>query len=135
MTSKLPNLSSIDITPLLDEGTNLIISYSDGGVKINNQAVLLSKNIVITKSEISEFIDAQKDLDQNYSNNIIKAISVREESVIIIGINDENLKDEILTKAQFFSKPLEVMSIKAACRTYNVLISEDRDVACILVFG
>lgn len=124
--SKLPELSTIDVTPLVDEGTNLVTSYEENSISVNK--VKYSKSIILTLKEI-----------QNYENPKSALDDIEDDfnSIIIFGCDDENKRSifKNLTKTCPLNQTVfEYMKIGPACRTYNVLATEARKVTLIIEF-
>ena len=97
----------MDITPLVPKGKNIITAYGINYVIVNGNKYLAP--LVITPDQL--LLEASlEDLDVQME-------------VLIIGSSktkpDHDLKAEI-------------MSFGAACRTYNILLTEGRAVACFL---
>lgn len=105
----------MDITPLVPANKNLIQAYASSYIVIKGEKYMLP--IVISPDQIiSEF---------DISNPFLKLNNPAE--IFLIGNKDNSfLVDLEEIKA-------EVMSFGAACRTYNVLLTEGREVACFLI--
>lgn len=110
-----------------------IEGYSESEVKIDstiyNQNVIVSKHGIIADWNIRaiEYLDEQN----------VAPLLTHKPNIIIIG-HTSLRKFAPITLLQQLSKDqisLESMSIGAACRTYNILLSEQRDVVLGLIFG
>ncbi len=112
-------------------GANTITGYGDGYVEINktpySHAVLLTSDGEIQEWEIRSF-DALSAAD-------FTKMAVLKPELIIIGTGKrqhfprpELLKTLIEAKIGF-----EVMNSQAACRTYNILVGEGRQVLLALI--
>ena len=111
---------------------NFITKYNDKNIFLNDN--VYSKNIFILPNNIYKHtisdIDHLTFLD---FSKIINDYSYCDESIILIGykkISDinETLKDKLYQHDINF----DIMQNKAAYRTYNILLSEDRSVYAIL---
>ncbi len=122
---------SLDITPMVPAGKQLILSYGNGGFRIGEQAY--SGSVVIfpdrtiswapasisemTLESLSVVFDAQADVD-------ILLLGCGPRNVMI----DSGIRDGLRAAGVV----LEPMDTGAACRTFNVLLAEERRVAAAL---
>ncbi|AHE67307.1 Mth938-like domain-containing protein [Legionella oakridgensis] len=109
-----------------------IQSYSDSEIKINNtlykESIIISRQALITEWPIHEI----QDLTEEHLAPILEL----NPEVIILGHKQTSLQVPILIHL-FLSKRrigLECMSIGAACRTFNVLLNEQRSVVLGIIF-
>ncbi len=102
----------MDITPAIPKGINIISAYGKDYIVINNQKYKLP--LLVTPSKIEEL-----DLDKFDITSFNFQAELK-----IIGFADEKYNK---------IKSFECMVFGAACRTYNVLVSEGRDVICLLI--
>ena len=107
-------------------------SYSDSELRINSN--LYHSNLIVSAHEIIEdwSIKTIQDLNEDSLTPLLRY----EPKIIIIGHNQLG-KFAPLSVMQTLSKDrigLECMSIGAACRTFNVLLSEQRDVVLGIIF-
>lgn len=112
--------------------THAIQAYSDRCIQINSmnyeQSLIVSRKEIITNLGIN----CIEELDDNYINQLIQL----EPKVIVIGHTQQGrLPPLSIVKAMAEKKiGIEFMSIGAACRTYNVLLNEHRQVvACFIL--
>lgn len=109
-----------------------IESYSETGIKINSQiyqkSLMVSQHSII--SEIS--INSIKEIDESFIEQLNKFCP----EIVIIGHNESGAFPPALVLSQLSRQRigLECMSIGAACRTYNVLLSELRSVVAVFIF-
>ena len=103
----------MDITPLVPSGKNLISAYGDKYIIVRGEKYFAP--LIITPSQL---ISEVKDFAQ------LDGLRVSPE-IILIGHN--------ATQLRFNGIKAEVMSFGAACRTYNILLTEGREVACLLM--
>jgi uncharacterized protein len=130
--SKLPDLSAIDITPLVDEGTNLITSYSNLSVSINN--IKIYNKIAVSKFELSEYKN-----DSQLLQFLSNLLSNSDKLVILYGSDNSEKREDFKSYKQNSLQKLEnisteILSIGAACRTFNILMTEDRNAVLIIDF-
>jgi uncharacterized protein len=119
--SKLPDLSVIDISPAIDEGTNIVNSYNEISITINN-----------TKFYHSVIVN-ERDIIKYESFDDINKLNLDDNSIIIFGSKNVTLRESFYN---FISKKTtkyiyEIMDLAPACRTFNVLIQEGRKVYAI----
>jgi uncharacterized protein len=109
-----------------------IQSYTDAEVKIN--AVTYSQNLIVNQQQLLSNwnITALNDLSLDTINPLLSL----EPEVIIIGHNgkDNFPPMPMLQQLSQMRIGIECMSIGAACRTYNLLLSEDRKVVLGIIF-
>ena len=112
-------------------GANTITGYGDGYVEINQtpyaHAVLLSSDGAISEWPVQSFEGLE-------ASHFTQMVDLNPE-LILIGTGSkqrfprpELLKSLILAKIGF-----EIMDSQAACRTYNILVSEGRQVLLALI--
>ena len=124
----------MDITPPLLEGANFINGYSDKGFRVNGEWSF--GNILLTPSTLHHWeVEGNIFAHSNYSyfiDNFLK--NCKGNSIVMIGTgaNYESPPNELYTLFQQHNISPEVMSTAAACRTYNVLIAEQRNVFALL---
>ncbi len=116
--------------------TFAIQSYSQTQVSINEvmyaHSLIVSKEGILTDWPIKSIME----LENKNLEFMLKALMDDAPEIIIIGHENLNVfapfaSRELLTKKQI---GFESMSIGAACRTYNVLLSESRRVVLGLIF-
>ena len=112
-------------------GANTITGYGDGYVEINQtpyaHAVLLSSDGAISEWPVQSFEGLE-------ASHFTQMVDLNPE-LILIGTGSkqrfprpELLKSLILAKIGF-----EIMDSQAACRTYNILVGEGRQVLLALI--
>jgi len=109
------------------------VSSYDSKALISNgvtcqHSCILSKQGIITEWPIESIINLQE-------NTLAPMLALQPE-IILIGHNALNAAAPIETRLALAGQRigLEVMSIGAACRTYNVLLSEHRNVVLGIIF-
>ncbi len=112
-------------------GANTITGYGDGYVEINKtpyaHAVVLSSDGAISTWPVKGFEDLEV-------NNFSQLVDLKPELILIgTGSRQRFPKPELL-KALISAKiGFEIMSSQAACRTYNILVGEGRQVLLALI--
>lgn len=118
----------MDITPRVPKNRQLITGYGDGGFKINGQffagslIVFPDKTIPLTGSGIT-LASLQPIMDDGIIELVLIGTGKRMQAV------DPDIRPAL--KARNIAS--DIMDTGAACRTYNVLMSEERRVAAILL--
>jgi len=112
-------------------GANTITGYGDGYIEINkipySHAVLLSSD-----GEILEW--AIKSFDDLTPADFTQMASLKPELIIIgTGKRQRFPKPELLKTLIEAKIGFEVMDSQAACRTYNILVGEGRQVLLALI--
>ena len=105
-----------------------IIAYDTHQLKIGD--TIYTQNLLVDKNQIHCPWSATSLLDINPSD-----LMAYDPKVVIVGINKAlTLPTALMIALSKQGVGIEVMSIGAACRTYNVLLSEDRDVLGAFLF-
>jgi uncharacterized protein len=123
---------SLDISPLIPIGRQVIQSYSAGIFRIS-QVEYTGPVIVLPERTIAWSAPAFADLTAPHLDPIAKAgIEVQ---VLLLGCGDKmQLPSPALRNAlKKLGIVVEPMDTGAACRTFNVLMGEDRKVAAALL--
>ena len=112
-------------------GTNAITGYGDGYVEINkapyHHAILLSSDGAILPWAIESF-------DARTPNDFSQLIDLKPELILIgTGKRQRFPKPELLKELIKARIGFEIMDSQAACRTYNILVGEGRQVALALL--
>lgn len=112
-------------------GANTITGYGDGYIEINkipySHAVLLSSDGEILEWAIKSFNDLSP-------ADFTKMVSLKPELIIIgTGKRQRFPKPELLKTLIEAKVGFEVMDSQAACRTYNILVGEGRQVLLALI--
>lgn len=121
----------MDITPLIPKTNQIITAYGNGSFKVNGQAY--KGSLIIFPTNILVW-DVSKAQDITLAS--LDAIRITETVEIVLvgtGPSIEPLAPEIKTVFRAQSIAMEVMDTGAACRTYNVLLAEGRQVAAALI--
>ena len=123
----------MDITPLIPEGRLIIEGYGGGGFRVSGEvydgSVLITSGQVLGWS-ISSYADFSAQslfaLDDFGTPLDILLVGSGEKGAFLPSALRQSIKDR-------YGLVVEVMDTGAACRTYNVLTSEDRAVAAALI--
>ena len=115
------------------EGQNTFTAYGEGYVSVN--AIRHNSNLIVLPDR----------LIPNWTTACFETLSIAdfeflaslENEIILLGTGNQlRFPHPELTQPLIQArKGLEVMSIQAACRTYNILISEGRKATAALLFS
>lgn len=111
--------------------TNIIRAYAPGRINVNDR--LLSRSFVISSAALVENWAPQRAADISLESLEVALALEPEILVIGTGASLSFLDARLSAEIQGRGIGLEVLDTAAACRTYNVLISENRKVAAALL--
>jgi len=122
----------VDITPLIKEGQQTIQSYAGGVFSISGQKY--QSSVIVTPEGTKEI--ALSDFDNLSLKDFDPLFEYTADyDVFLLGCGSQiqflskDLKNELRAKGLNF----DVMDTGAACRTYNVLMTEGRRVVALLL--
>lgn len=115
---------------------NLITAYGDGYIDINHQRY--SNSLILTADQlISDWQTGPEQIltvDQLTEQDFEKVITLKPEVVLLgTGKTHQFLHPRTYAPLTQHGAALECMTTAAACRTYNILMSEGRNVAAMLI--
>jgi Uncharacterized conserved protein len=117
----------------LDKPTasNIIHGYAPGEVKINDEVITRSL-VVMPEQLIRDWPPQQM---EELSETHLEVVAALEPEVVLLGTGKRLTFPPAKFTAFFLARGigLEVMDTAAACRTYNILMAEDRKVAAALL--
>ncbi len=110
---------------------NTITGYGDDYVMVNGERH--QGNVIITSERIVEWSAADF---QNLKEQDFAALTQMGLEIVLLGTGPrQRFPHPRLTAPLAQARVgLEVMDLKAACRTYNILVAEERKVALALLF-
>lgn len=113
-----------------DEGY-VITGYDEGNVSINGKT--FSQSLIITQTKLNENWGVVS-IESLHAEHISQILSFKPE-LILIGTGDKLIFPAIEVYAGIIKQGIGVdfMDTGAACRTYNILMSEGRDVVAGLI--
>ena len=123
---------SLDITPVTPEGRQVIQRYGDRGFRI---AGLRYAGSVIVMTEKTMLWPVTQATDINIESLCPLLGKNAKSSIILIGCGPKFLTPpkELRLAIKEKGAVLEWMDTGAACRTYNVLLTEERHVVAALI--
>lgn len=115
---------------LTSRGQNIIRAYAAGEVRIGEQT--LHDNCVIAADNIVEW--SVQDVASLSVADLAPIFALNPE-VVVLGTGERQQFPPPAIHAAFMAREIgfEVMDLGAACRTFNILLSEDRRVVAALL--
>jgi len=109
----------------------MITAYGDDYVMVNGAR--RDTNVIVTATEVKPWSAADF---EHLNEHDFAALAELGAEIVLLGTGKrQRFPHPRLTSALGEKRiGLEVMDLKAACRTYNILIAEERKVALALVF-
>jgi uncharacterized protein len=111
--------------------TKVIRAYAPGRINVND--VLITRSFIVAPDRLVEDWPPQRFEELSVDN--LKAALALDPEILIIGTGKQQhfLTGEMMAVLGKGGIGVEVMDTAAACRTYNVLLSEDRKVVAALL--
>ena len=122
----------MDITPLISESMRAIHSYGDGGFTISGERVDGSVLLFPTEIHGWDITEFESLNDEKIKELIDKLLGVE---ILLLGTGKEFAVLPTKMRETFLQHNIsvDVMDTGAACRTYNVLMSEERPIAAAMI--
>ena len=114
------------LSPDASAASNRVLGYSDGEIRLTDRR--LTRSALITPTAVHDWpVRSVAELDLE---RLAPLLGLGADVVLLAtGSRQEFPAPAILARAAAAGIGLEVMDLGAACRTYNVLLGEDRAVA------
>jgi uncharacterized protein len=113
-------------------GANTITAYGDDYVAVNGARH--DRNVIVTAGEVRDWNAA--DFEHLSTEHFAELARLGVEIVLLgTGSRQRFPHPRLTAPLGAVRVGLEVMDTKAACRTYNILVAEERRVALALLFG
>jgi uncharacterized protein len=124
----------MDVTPLIPEGRQMVEAYGDGGFKISGTAYR-GAVIVFPQRSIAWPVSDFAALTLDDFAPILEAGKAGEISLMLLGCGPRMLMMPGALRQAVRATGIvsEVMDTGAACRTYNVLLAEGRQVCAAML--
>jgi uncharacterized protein len=121
----------LDITQDYGTGRNVIRGYDRGRIIINEQS--FTRSLIVSPEHLNPDWEPQLLADLQISH--LEAIAVLEPRIVLLGTGERPGFPETEISLYFLQRGIgfEAMGTAAACRTFNVLMSEGRAVAAALL--
>lgn len=115
------------------EDSNLITAYGSGFVDVNK--VRYTSHLVIMPNQLK--LDWSASDFASLTVNHFDELLLLKPEVILLGTGDTHqfIQPKLIAKLTENNISVECMTTHAACRTYNILMSEGRDVAAALLIS
>jgi uncharacterized protein len=115
-----------DTTP----GSHTIRSYASGQIVVDEE--IIQTSVIVTPAQIQENWPPESVNDLTLQH--IQMILDLEPEIVLLGTGSRQqfLSQELIIPFMQMNIGLEIMDTQGACRTYNVLMSEGREVAAAL---
>lgn len=131
---------SMDITPLVSKGIITIKGYGNGGFSFGEESEHYQGNLLLLPDEAHPWnIDAHELLsdETNTLPDSLQPILARasEVDLLILGAGSTHIPNPSTLQHALrdYGISIECMSTGAACRTYNILLTEGRQLAAALI--
>ena len=118
-------------------GLNVFNGYGDGFVLVNGQR--LERSVIVLPDRIIE--DWGATTFEALTAAHLEALADLDREVVLLGTGSRlrfpgpDLMRKARQRYAATNMGLEIMDVQAACRTYNILIAEERKVAAALLLG
>lgn len=122
----------VDITPLLKKGSQIIQSYGNGGFVVSDKSLKGSINI-LPSGVYGWNVSDINNLKIDDFSEILKEKQDIEILLLGTGTKMQFVDDAIIKELKKNKIVVDMMDTGAACRTYNVLLSEERRVAAAII--
>jgi len=111
--------------------SNLVTDYGENYICVNSERY--SESLVVSKDQLATSWQKENVAEMTIAD--FASIVSNKPEIIILGTGKSHCFPSQQLMAELFAQgcALEVMNTSAACRTYNVLVSEYRDVTAILL--
>lgn len=115
----------------LQAGTHVIRSYAPGEVRIGDRT--LRQSLIVTATSLVEDW-RPRTMDELQASDLAVILALRP-AVLLLGSGPRQQFPEhsLLAKLYAARVGFEIMDTGAACRTFNVLVAEGREVAAALM--
>ena len=122
----------MDITPPVAADRQLIHGYGDGGFRVSGTRYI-GPILVLPRQTLAWSVRDISRLAIDDLSPICDAAG--DVGVLLLGCGETGalIDPELRAEVRAWGVVIEAMGTGAACRTYNVLLGEDRDVAAALV--
>lgn len=114
-------------------GVNLIRSYSTGELRVGER--VFHRSCILTPDAI--FPDWRPTKVEEIVESDLQELLALKPELVLLGTGDRQRFPSVQIRGAFVRAGvgLETMDLGAACRTFNVLVQEERRVCAALLFG
>lgn len=130
--SAMPHIAAMDITPHIRESRVIIDGYGDGGFRVNGER-RDGALIVLEDKAVALDVRSIEDLSPETLQPLFDAADTLD--VVIFGMGEKMafIPPAVLRALQDHNLGSDPMDTGAACRCFNVLVTEDRRAAAVLL--
>ncbi len=123
----------MDITPLVHESVKVVQGYGPGFFRING--VIYRQSVLVTADKVVEISvdNAEDGLQIREMEEFLGLVGKLELLLIGTGSYFSPLKEEDRLRLKGKNLSVDLMDSGAACRTYNVLVAEQRRAGAVLI--
>ena len=122
----------MDVTPLIPEGRQIVEAYGNGGFRVSGQS--FNGSVLVRPEGCQSWpVSRMAEVTVESLSPIWSEGDVPEVLLLGCGPKLVFLSAEIRRQVREAGPVLDFMDTGAACRTYNVLLSEGRRVAAALI--
>ncbi len=121
----------MDVTPLIPHGSQVIQSYTDGGFRVSGIAYDRAVVVFPDRTEMWAGAGAAEHFSIDDFQALFDGAAI---DVLLVGCGGRgDVPFDLRLALRDRGWRVEFMDTGAACRTYNVLMAEGRDVAALLL--
>ena len=123
----------MNLQPIQIVGQNTFTAYGEGYVSVN--AIRHNSNLIVLPDQI--ILDWTQSNFETLNVTDFEFLASLDAEIMLLGTGNQLRfpRPELSLPLMQARKGLEVMDIHAACRTFNILISEGRKPAACLIFS
>ncbi len=128
----------MDITPIIPSNYNVITGYSKGSFLIND--IRHNGNIIVSKDsiwswELARGIESLASDEFKLVIDDFKDKSTSVNAIILVGCGEfhKTAPFKLVSSLVSHNLSIDMMTTNAACRTYNILLAEGREVYAALL--
>lgn len=121
----------MDVTPLIPEGRQVVESYGGGGFRVSGESYQGSV-LVLPEATQPWPVTSIEELSEASLEPLLDSGKVE---ILLIGCGSKArpVAADLRQRVRARGAVIDVMDTGAACRTYNVLLAEERRVAAALI--
>jgi uncharacterized protein len=113
------------------DGLNLITAHSDHAISVNH--VQYPTSLIVSPHQLLSSWGISK-LEQLTKDDFEHAIAIQPELILLgTGLKHQFIHPQLTKRLMDVNIGIECMTTIAACRTYNILMSEGRNVVAMLI--
>jgi len=114
-------------------GVTLIRSYSNGELRVSDQ--VFHRSCILTPTTV--LADWRPTKVDDVQDADLQVLFAQKPQLVLLGTGDRQQFPHVSIRGAFARAGvgLETMDLGAACRTFNVLVQEGRNVCAALLFG